>query len=154
MLLARCDTLAGDSFGVLVEHVDPRPDAQHDVIAGELFERRRFWIVRRRLVWSAVAGDYHRSIGHGNQRLTVVEVAGQTGGVSDPGPMAPIKLDPINGKALRDDLVTVHDEQTPPMMRVLIAAPLGRHPDAAAHARTQHHRRLGPQQTRPTRLAS
>ena len=43
-----------------------------------------------------------------------------------------IELHPIDGEALRDDLVAVHDEQAPAMMCVVVAAPLARDPDAAA----------------------
>ena len=67
-------------------------------------------------VRGAVAGDDHRSIGRGEQGLPVADVAGQLVGVADPRTMALVELHPIDGEALRDDLVAVHDEQAPAMM--------------------------------------
>ena len=122
---------------VRIDHVSVRRDAQRDVIAREVGERRRRWIVRRRLIREFVAGDYHLSSSRGDQGLAVAEVAGQTVGVSDPGPVLLIEHHPINGEALRNDLVAVHDEQAPTMMCVVVAATLARPPDAAAHGRTQ-----------------
>src|SRR4051794_22081375 len=133
--LATANALADvDSNGarlqVRIGQEDSRPHAQNHAIAGELWDRGWYWIVRRRLVREAVAGDDHLSSGHGDQGLTIASVAGQTGGVSDPGLVAAIEPHPINREALRDDLVAVHDEQAPTMMRVLVAAPLVRHPNA------------------------
>jgi hypothetical protein len=56
-----------------------------------------------------------------------------------------IEPHPINGEALRDDLVAVHDEQAATMMCVVVAAPLARTPNAAAHGCTQLQRRPGAQ---------
>jgi len=130
---------------VRIGHVDPRPDAQNHPITGELRDRRRCWIVRRLLVRAAVGGEYDLSGGDGDQALTVATVAGQTGGVADPGAVLPIEPHPVDSEALRDDLVAVHDEQAPTMMCVLVAAALVGHPDAAARGRTQLNRLSGQQ---------
>ena len=66
--------------------------------------------------------------------------------------MLPIEHDPINGEALRDDLVAVHDEQAPTMMCGVVAAPLDRYPNAAAHGRTQPNGSSVRSETRPTKL--
>ena len=127
-----------------IAQVDPWCDAQNHVVAGEPRERRRRRIVRRRRVRGAVAGDDHRSIGRGEQGLPVADVAGQLVGVADPRTMALVELHPIDGEALRDDLVAVHDEQAPAMMCGVVAAALGRDPEPAAHRRAQLQRFLGP----------
>src|SRR5262245_979808 len=59
--------------------------------------------------------------------------------------MALIELHPINREALRDDPVAVHGEQTPAMMRGVVAAALSRHPKAAAHGRAELQWLLGPE---------
>src|SRR5262245_1659952 len=68
--------------------------------------------------------------------------------------MALIELHPINGEALRDDPVAVHGEQTPAMMRGVVAAALGRHPKAAAHGRAELQWLWARSETRPTTLGS
>src|SRR5215211_3044538 len=136
--------LNGARNHVCIGQVGSRPDAQNHVIAGELWDRRWNRIVRRRLVGGAVADDDHLASGHGDQGLTVAPVAGQTGRIADPGAMAAIEPHPVNGEALRDDLVAVHNKQTPTMMCVLVAAALVGHPNTAARGRTQLHRLAGP----------
>ena len=131
---------------------NPRPDAQRDVIAGEVGERRRCWIVRRRLIREAVAGLHHLSSCRGDQGLTVAEVAGQLVGVPDPGPMLLIEHHPIDGEALRDELVAVDDEQAPTVMCVVVAASLARPPDAAPYRRPEPQRRSAASGTRATKL--
>jgi hypothetical protein len=92
---------------------------------------------QRRLIREAVAGLYHFSSSRGDQGLTVAQVVGQTGRVSDPGPMLLIEPHPVNGEALRNDLVAVHDEQAPTMMCVVVAAALARPPPKGRCARAE-----------------
>ena len=54
-----------------------------------------------------------------------------------------IEPHPIDGEALRDDLVAVNDEQPPTVMCVVVAASLARPPDAAAYGRPEPQWRSG-----------
>ena len=100
--------------------------------------------MRRLLVRKAVARVYDRPCGGRDQGLTVADVTRKTSGVADPCTMATIEHDPINGESLRDDLVTVHDEQGAAMMRRAVAAPFGSHPIAAPGGWAKLQRLLGP----------
>src|SRR5262245_39591662 len=110
------------------------------MVPHRFLDRRWGWQVGRLAVRQVIEGVDDCSIGGGDDRFAVAEVAAELRRVANPSTMLSIKPEPVDGEALRDRQIAIHREQPAAVMRVIAAAALTGEPDALADRRTEHDR--------------
>jgi hypothetical protein len=128
----------GARLQVCVEQEHPRSDSLHDMVPHRFPDWRWGWQVGRLVVGQAIEDVNDCSIGGGDDRVAIAEIAAELRRVANPRTMLIIEPEPVDGEALSYRQIAIHREQPAAVMPVIAAAALTGEPDALADRRTEH----------------